>query len=61
MAAGLRPTLGRAEAASERLELRRKRRRLGRKRVRLVQSGRLRVGVQADVRRAIAGEVRAAG
>ena len=50
----------RQELERTRLELRRKRRRLERKRVRLAQSGRLRVGVQADVRRAIAGEVRAA-
>ena len=50
----------RQELEQTRLELRRKRRRLERKRARLVQSGRLRTGVQADVRRAIVGEVRAA-
>ena len=40
--------------------VRRKRRWLGRKRKRLVRSKRLKVGVQTDVRRALAGEVRAA-
>ena len=40
---------------------RRKRRKLGRKRERLVKRKQLKVGVQVDVRRAMAGEVRAAG
>jgi hypothetical protein len=44
----------------ERLEVRRKRRKLGRKRERLVKRKRLKVGVQVDVRRAMAGVVRAA-
>ena len=40
--------------------MRRKRRKLGRKRERLVKRKRLKVGVQVDVRRALAGEVAAA-
>ena len=48
------------EVERERVALRRKRRQLGRKRERLVRSKRLKVGVQTDVRRALAGEVRAA-
>ena len=40
--------------------LRRKRRQLGRKRERMVQRKRLKVGVQTDVRQALAGEGRAA-
>ena len=45
----------------ERVAQRRKRRQLGRKRERLVKNKRLKVGVQTDVRQALAGEVRAAG
>ena len=44
----------------ERVAQRRKRRQLGRKRERLVKNKRLKVGVQTDVRQALAGEVRAA-